>query len=287
MGFRVKDGKVEYSPITDEFKEGLGYIAKLYSEGLIDPDYLTNDRSKVDAKFTGDISGFGFGYQPTTYYNPMNDGTRKVSGIGYLSADGKNHYCFNEAYVRQVTDYTSLAVTTANSNVAGTLKWLDEFYGGEGLMYANYGKEGLSYTMENNEPVFTDYINNNSNGKKRNEMIALTCGVRDSQFPMAQTWDFYKQTLYPWGIESIETWINDAPDTSGIMPPITRTSEETEDYVKYLNPIITYVMEEANKVITGKADIDSWDSVVEKIKTMNIDRILEIQNDAYNRYKDR
>ena len=282
--FQVKDGKVVYGPTTKEFKEGLEYIAKLYSEGLIDMDYLQDTRSKLDAKFTGDLAGFKFGFQPTTYYDTMNDGTKKVAGIGYLkAADGEN-YCFNPAYTQPVLQGVALAVTTNNEDPAGTLKWLDELYGGEGLNYANYGKEGDTYTLVDGEPVFTDKVLKPDNGKTSANMIALTAAVRDSAFPMGQTWQFYKQTLAPWGIEAVENWLADDANTDGIVPPITKTAEENERYSSIMNTVKTYMQEEANKVITGRASVNDWDKVIAQIKTMGIDEATEIQNAAYQRY---
>lgn len=286
-GFYLKDDEVVYGPLMPEYKEALEYVVKLFSEGLIDQDYLLNTRSKVDAKFTGNISGFGFGFQPTTYYAPMNDGTRKVTGIGYLTGKDGKKYCFNEAYVQRASAVTALAITNVNKNVAGTLKWLDELFGGEGMMFANYGKEGETYEIIDGKPVFSETITNNPNGKTQAEMIALTCAVRDGQFPMVTTWDYYKQTLAPWGIEAVETWQKDGADTSCIMPLVSRNAEETEIYANKITPIKTFVEEEVNKVITGKSSMNDWDSVAEKIKNMGIEEILEIQNAAYKRYKDR
>lgn len=285
--FHLKDGKVVYGPTTKEFQEGLEYIAKLYSEGLIDIDYLLDDRSKYDAKFTNNTIGFGFGYQPSTYYPVMNDGTREVAGIGYIAGTDGKKYCFNPAYVQQITT-CSMAVSTSNKNVAGTLKWLDRLYGGDGYMYANFGQEGLSYEMKDGEPVFTEYMTNNSNGKTFAQMVGLTCAVRDSAFPMLQSWDYYRQTLQPWGIKAIETWLADEPDTSCIIPAtMSLSAEESEIYTNAMTQIETYVKEEMNKVVTGKTSADNWPSVVEKINSMGISKVVEVENAAYKRYKDR
>lgn len=285
--FHLRDGKVVYGPMTAEFKEGLTFLARLYKEGLIDPDYLTNDRAKMDAKFTSDTSGFGFGFQPSTYYPGMNDGTRKVAGIGYLKdKDGKN-YCYNSAYTQPVMKSTALAVTTSNKNVAGTLKWLDNLYGGEGMMYANYGEEGKTYEMINGEPTFTEYMTNNPDGKTLAQMVGLTCAVRDSAFPMLQTWQYYKQTLQPWGIDAIKTWMKDEADTSNVLPQISRTQEESGRFSELMNPIKTYMQEQANKVITGSVSSEEWDNVVAKLQEMGIDEAIKIQNDAYERYQKR
>ena len=285
--FHVKDGEVVYGPLTDEFREGLDYIAKLYSEGLIDPDYLSDTRAKMEAKWTQDKVGFGFGYQPSTYYSSMNDGVRKVAGIGALksNADGTN-YSFNSEYIRQVST-ARFAVTSENENVAGTLKWLDELYGEEGIVMGNYGKEGLSFDYVDGEPVFNDYIFNNPNGKTSAHMFGLTCGVQSSNFPMIQTWDFYKQTLQPWGVEAIQNWVADDADTSRILPALSLTGDESETYSRIMNTVKTYMLEEANKVITGRASVADWDAVINQMKNVGIEEAIEIQNAAYQRYMQR
>lgn len=287
--FHLDDNdKVVYGPMTEGFKEGLEYLAKLYKEGLIDPDYLIDNRSKMDAKFTSDKTGFGYGYQPSTYYPVMNDGKREVAGAHFIAGPDGKTYCFNKQYTQQVTAGTSLAVTTANKDVEGTLRWLDELYGGEGYMYANYGKEGVSYEIKDGVPTFTEYMTNNENGKTLAQMVGLTCAVRDSAFPMLQSWDYYKQTLQPWGINAIETWMADEPNTSRVLPAtLSRTTEEGEIYTEVMNQVTTYMLEEANKAITGKTNASDWDSVVKHIEELGIEDVLKVQNDAYNRYKAR
>lgn len=138
--------------------------------------------------------------------------------------------------------------------------------------------------MKDGEPVFTEYMTKNSDGKTLAQMVGLTCAVRDSAFPMLQTWQFYKQTLQPWGVDAIETWMNDNADTSNILQQISRTQEESERFSELMNPIKTYMQEQANKVITGAVSPDDWDQVVAEINKMGIDEVLEIQNAAYERY---
>ena len=41
----VDNGKVVYSPIEDEYREGLAYVNKLYEEGLIYPESFTQDKN--------------------------------------------------------------------------------------------------------------------------------------------------------------------------------------------------------------------------------------------------
>ena len=131
-------------------------------------------------------------------------------------------------------------------------------------------------------------MTHNENGKSLAQMVGLTCGVRDSFFPMLQSWDYYKQTLQPWGVDAIRTWIAAEPDTSRTLPTtLSLTAEEGETYTEIMNQVETYFQEEANKVITGKTSIDDWNKVVEHLKEMGIQEAIDIKNAAYERYQKR
>jgi putative aldouronate transport system substrate-binding protein len=45
-----KDGKVHFGPIEPKYKEAIEWLRKLYSEGLVDPEILTNDSKAFQAK---------------------------------------------------------------------------------------------------------------------------------------------------------------------------------------------------------------------------------------------
>ncbi len=48
---KAEDGRWVYKHVTPEMKELLGFYAKLYAEGLIDPEYLTNTWDVAEEKF--------------------------------------------------------------------------------------------------------------------------------------------------------------------------------------------------------------------------------------------
>lgn len=49
--FALKDdGSIFYGPAQDSYKEYLAFMNKLYSEGLLDPDFMVQDRTNVQSK---------------------------------------------------------------------------------------------------------------------------------------------------------------------------------------------------------------------------------------------
>ena len=284
--FYVDGGKVKYGPMEPEFEEGLRYITRLYSEGLIDTDYLLNDRQKMDSKVLNDRSGFLFAMQPTKYCSSeLNDGEKKVLGIGYLTGPGGKKACFNPMYTQSVIG-TSLAITTACGNPAGVLKWLDNFYGGKGYEYMNFGEEGKDFSWVDGYPKLSDSLLNNPDMDKTSA-IGLAIGAFDSAFPALQDWRYYEQTLSEWGRDSINIWSEDNVDTSGILPSLSFAEEENDKIVQTMSQIESYISAEYNKILVGQSSIDTWANACEQMRKMGIEDIIKIYNDEYKNYCER
>lgn len=283
--FYIDGDSVKYGILEQSFTEALDYIRGLYEEGLIDKDFLLNDRSKMDAKVINNNVGFVYNYQPSNYYGTMNDGTRKIEGIEHLTGPHGDKKCYVPDYANDVTKMAA-AITTANENPVGTAKWLDEFFGGKGLEYMNFGEEGKTFTWDNGYPRLTDNVLHNPDGKDTVGMLAKNISAYESQFPTLQDWRYYEQSLSPWGREAIDKWCNDT-DISGILPPLSFTAEENNTITQIMSQVDTYVEENINKIVVGNQAIESIDEIRTSIKKMGIDKVLKIYNDAYKRYKKR
>lgn len=272
--FYLKDGKIHYGALEDEFVNALAYMAKLYSEGLIDSDYLLNDRSKVDGKVLNDIVGVLYSFQPTNF---ANNG-KAVLGIPHLKgADGKSR-SYHSDYASNTVS-RSIAITTANKNPIGSAKWLDAFYSEKGSEYMNFGQEGVSFEWQDGYPKLIGPALDP-------DTKYLYLGTMESSFPALQDWRYYEQVLSEAGRTSIDTWA-ESGDISGIVPPVSFTDEETENITRVMSQVETYVLEAINKTITGNASVADFENAQEQIRSMGIESVLKNYNDAYVRYQKR
>ena len=71
------------------------------------------------------------------------------------------------------------------------------------------------------------------------------------------------------------------------MPLVTMTEEENNEYTNIMTDIDVYREEMRFKFITGQEPIENLDQYFEQLKSMNIERAIEIQQAAYERYKER
>ena len=153
-------------------------------------------------------------------------------------------------------------------------------------MAFNFGIEGESFEMIDGYPTYTDIVMENPNGLPISQ--AMSTYIRGNyNGPFVQdlryleqyyTLDEQKATLDVWGGTNA---------INHVLPPVTPTSEESREFASIMNEVNTYRDEMTLKFILGTAELSEFDTYVENLKKMGLDRALEIQNAALERYNTR
>ena len=88
---------------------------------------------------------------------------------------------------------------------------------------------------------------------------------------------------YGW-LVLVEKAHRDVDQVVETFPPLVYTAEEAEERSTIYTDISSYLGSMRTRFITGELDIDSeWESHVETVKNMGLDRMLEIDQAAYDR----
>jgi len=283
------EGKVRYGQIENGYRDFLTVFAQWYREGLIDPDLPTLQQLQVSSKITSGVSGASCGAL----------GSRM--GAWILSGRATN-YRFNLAaapapslvkgekpeYVPGMSGagYTGAAITTACRYPDIAARLLDWGYSEEGFLFNNFGIEGLSWKMENGNPIYTDEVMKNPKGWPPAQALAAYARSQESG-PFVQDIRYYEQYMsLPEQKEALRVWASENISKHS-LPPITPTQEEASRYARIMNEINTYVAEMEIKFIIGTESLGNWNNYVNTVKRMGIERALEIQNAALERYHNR
>ncbi|NLM61731.1 MAG: extracellular solute-binding protein [Clostridiales bacterium] len=293
--FFQKNGKVYYGYIEPEFKEYLTLMNDWYNKGYIDREFTT--RGVNFAIFGGDpltqiLNGksaaglFPWGY---TANAKAVDGSTTIEGfyLSPVSAPVRNvgdtiHFRFTSPEAK-----TPNAVSTACENVELVIRLMDYLYTDEGALLMNYGKEGISYTMQDGKPVYTDIILKNPDGFSFDAVLYKYTwfdGVGMGDFK--RLWQGFIGTPAEKALDAYNVWNKDKND---YMLPIalTMTAEEGQEYSVTYGDIQTYVYETIPQFIIGSKPISEFDDFVNQIKAMGIDRCIELQQNALDRYNAR
>lgn len=276
------EGKVNFGPYMDGWKDYVTKMHEWYTEGLIDPDFMATDERMPDMTkvITGATGAFTSLYTyPALYESSSEDPDMNLVPVNppVVNKGDKLHIRLRDSYT---SGNTAISANCENWEIA--MKWLDYLFTEEGALLANYGIEGDTFTFnDEGKPVFTDKIINNDNMTMAQAMDLYLCP--SAGIANWSDWTRELQTLPEKDLTCYDVWSQ--ADMEYTLPTISLTQDESVERAGYYADISTYVKEMTAQFISGAMDIDSnWDNYISTLQSMGIDRCIEITQAAYERY---
>ncbi|MGG1638020.1 ABC transporter substrate-binding protein [Paenibacillus sp. FSL K6-3182] len=289
--FYLNGDKIQYGPLQPAFKDYLARMQKWYKEGLIDPDYASNDNKAKEAKITSGKAAATFGYiggSMGAWLPSLQQADPKamLSAAQYPVMNKGDEPKFTETG----WDYsnTGAVITSANKNPEATIKALDYLFSEEGAMLKNFGIDGTTYTLVDGQPKFTDLIMKNPDGLPIGQAMAKNF-IANYPFPGPDD-DRYNDQYYSLDAqkEAVKAYAKFAKNSASVLiPPVSLTPEEASEFSKIMTDVDTYRSEIVTKLIMGTSSLDSFDKAIEQFKKMGIERAIEIQQAAFDRFNKR
>ncbi len=279
----VKDGQVKYGAYEPEFKDFVAEMAKWYSEGLLDPEFSTQDSKQFDSKMVNDMGGAYYGSLSGNmgkFITARSDDSEYdlVPAPMPKAPDGKVHTGIS-GYGQMVPHGASICST--NENIVETVKWLDWHYSEEGTALYNWGIEGQSYEVVDGKNQFTDLITNNPDGLSKDEADARYAGGVLTQMPIVEDPEvFLALKSLPQQKAASQLWCQ--ADTSWLLSPLYFDSETTTENANIMSEIKTYVAEQFNKYVMGIESMDTFDQFQRQLKNMGIETVLANYQASYD-----
>ena len=276
------DDSVEFYPIIEEYKEGLKWVHKLYSEGIIDQEVFTQDDTMSLGKNQDpNVSRVGFSYNwvPDAVYGKWKDEYIAIAPIAgpdgkrYAGGDknGISAIERNEALISKDCKYPEIAA-----------RWLDEFYTGEASIQNFWGAIG-TVISKNDDGTYT--LNNPPEGTSADAWY-WDSSLRDfgpkyvsknfqSKIKLSpESGDGLKLELSKLGEDYITT----------PYPKVLLSTDEIEELATLETDIYKYIdVTRADWIINGKID-EGWDEYLDRLNGMGLERLIEIRANAYKRY---
>lgn len=270
--------KVYFTPATTTFKKAIAAMHTAYQKGAIDPEYFTQDFTKLLDKInhsTGTITA-------SVTYTPVTIGTTKdeyqvVPAL--VGVDGKKHAELDQdSYARN-----QFEVTTSCKNPAKLLSWVDKFYEPDNSIQAYYGPIGKT-VKKNSDGTYT--LLKDPTGKWVQDDFALKNAFRDWA-PQYGGKELSSKIHFVAGEgDGLRQVIAKKLDkyTGHQYPMLSFTTDEQKELSSLQTDIDGYVNNKyATWVTKGGVDKD-WNSYISQLNTMGLKRYLQIQNKALKRY---
>jgi len=289
----VDNGKIDTGANKDEWKQGLEYLNKLYSDGLISPLTFTQDRAQLqqvienpDAQIIGSVASGSMSMYQTdskrkedmTHLPPLTgpDGvcwsTKRYQGpqnASYVTKDAKDpEVAFR---LLDLMCETELSVTSRFGEFEKDWKFATEADKGTGL----YEDMGIPATI---------LVINNHWGQPQNaEWADSQAAIRPYKYGIGgMTWDGNPYDSQYMTAQAVPFYIDKAPEEVILKVPFT--TEENDRISEILNSLKTYIDESTQRFIVGDMPFSEWDNYVSELNNIGLEEYLEVVQQAYDRY---
>ena len=292
-GMYNDNGTVKYGPAEDAFKEYLKTMRQWYVEGLIDQNFTSfSEWTDPNSRFgkgeigAGPIIGSNAGTTLLTDgYTDDPDFYLETVPAAVLNKGDKPQYGMD---ITAFSRFVTLATSCKNTELA--LRYIDLFFDRDIADLNFYGIEGESYVKNGDEYEFTDAIRHDPNGVGASDKIAEY---------ILKSGEYFGWYNWAYAVPLVKSDDPNAPDLNALqetwkvntdlcMPSnMTMTPEETTEYYTYFTDLQTRTNEYIARAITGQEDLEKYDEFVNSLKSIGLDRCIEIQQAALDRYNAR
>lgn len=279
-GFYQEDGEVKYGPVQPAFRDYLAKMNDWYQKGLIDVDFPARDEDAWKRMLTTGQSG-AIVHSPDTVGAWMSGITDMLGGYSPVLNEGDTiEYRLKTFACRP--PYCA-GITTECKNPEAAMTFLNYGYTEEGWMLYNYGVEGDTYEMVDGVPVFTEKMTNNPEYPSMLDTIAL---YKHHIGPFLRFEHESNPTINAANQVTRKMWTESA-GTSLCLPYTTLTADEGTEKAGIMSQVQTYVDSAVTAFIIGTKSLDEFDAYVADIQAMGIDRAVQIEQAALERYNNR
>lgn len=290
----LENGKIDVAYNKPGWKDGLIYLHKLYSEGLIAPQSLTQDRASLKKMAENPdvpILGAAPAHSPSSFTVVDSPSKRWVDFQPIKPLKGPTGLMTATYVPYDNISNGQFMITKANKHVAESIRWADAFYKLEVGISANIGVQGKDWDMakpgdkgrDEQQSVYT--VINPVTGTQNRTWDGLGLGyLTDKDYYRGLTVKAYpdKEKMY-----YDVTKVNYDPYkqiVDKIVPPLYFTKDESTQVAEVETNLITYMQTMKAKFINGDADINKeWDNYVKTLDGMGLKQYLSIYQQAYDK----
>ena len=273
------DGQWKFASIQAAHKDELDFMKKLYSEGLMDPEFLTSTTDAWTSKMTTDQSFVTWDWigRLDLFYNQVKDANPDYD-LRYANPIGPTG---NIRSLPEIDASWGIAVAN-NKNAEAALKLLDYLTSPSGSELMTVGVEGVNFEWdENGKPVYPELANV--------ETIDIT--VLNEKYGMwlegAYVRPDHRSVYYNYTEREQEAqdMMNEKGSFEPLDPVLNFTNDETSRIADLKTKIQTASEEFNTKyVLDAKYGQEQWDAWVAQADSLGVTELLEIYNAAQARY---
>lgn len=265
----------KFAPLDPGYKEAMQFMNKLYTEGLIPPDFMTISTENWNSMISTDNAFVTIDYvsRIDEFNNVMRE-TNPEFTLAHLPPVAGGTYG-SQLVCNDTLNTSSLSVYSNTKNEDVVKRFIDYLYTDEAIELVSWGEEGVTYEVVDGNKKFKDVKTNAELCKKYGINTAGVGIVKDTDSSIA---------LYS---DELQSAIAEAGEYRTPFDPRPLYTQEEYDNIlgKYSQPLVKYVNEQSAHFILGNRSFDEWDSYTEDIKkNYHVDEIMNFYNEGTKRF---
>ena len=289
MGWYLNNGKVKFGPSEKGYKEFIAQLNQWYKDGILDPDFDTISTSTTQSQVIEGVTGAFYGFIAGSIGKIMNSAELEngfmLAGTQYPVMNKGDEPYFMNSISLVTAPYAAITKNCKNPEVAA--KMMDYFYSEKGAVLKTYGIEGLTYErVDENSVKYTDEIMHNEKGLTPTEALALhtraysaSPGITAKTTVTTSKYDTKEQQ------DAYELYNKYVANGLKTQLPVFEYDIKTAEEVAAIEfDINNYVYENVVRFIKGAESMDKFDDFQKHINELNLKRLKEIKQKAYEKY---
>lgn len=291
----IDNGKATFAPYQPGYKNFVAQMAEWTKLGYIDTGFVTNDLAKIEGNMAKGNSIAAYGWVSTL--NKLTTAAKaeypdyELAACPFPTSERGKISRFQG--VSGEANPTAFAISAKCSQIEKAVSWCDYFYSDEGSILRTFGIEGDTFTIEEKDGekhyVYTEKITDYESQGLNSIAESLYKYVLPANHPGLNQHPDYLAGYYPadMQVEAVEIWnkgVEAARPTLLMTELMAYTKEELQEKTDILEIARPELEVAIYDIILGSKSMDTYDAAVQKAKENGYDRIIEIEQAAYDRY---
>jgi putative aldouronate transport system substrate-binding protein len=279
-------GTFVFTGATDAFRQMIEFVRKLVAEKLIDPESFTQTDDEAVQKLLGEKT-FAISANPQELVQNYRYNLRKqVKGAKIemvpVPIGPAGPVVLGGARLENGVMISSEALKS--DNFVALLQFVDWlWYSDEGQRFARWGVEGVTYTRSGGRYRTKDGISLMGSDPDAPKDLQKDYGFYNGVFAYGGSWELVSSMFGP-----DEQRFQDAMSRRRQLPvdpahPLR--TEEQEQAQLWETPLRDHVTQNTLKFALGKRPLSEWDDYVAELKAKNMDRLVDLHNQARERFE--
>lgn len=286
-----KDGNIVFVPTTDQFKNTLQYMNKLYNENLLDQDCFTQSGADATAKEKNNKTVFSMGGTSYTLDN-FESGKYEVEIIPpMISSDWttKHVKSYSPAAPNKVAFTNTLKYPEA------IIRWFDVNYADQSVsdkvsgLYGisqMLGIEGKNWTYDKATNIYKRLVPSDTNLSETEyfakKVVPGTIACKIALFALPDPSNPAQYMKASQCQKNIFPYLE-----NGLFVELLKFTQEEKERIKLIKTDLeTYVLQMEAKFVGGQESFSNWDVFQKTIKQIGADELISIYQKSYDRNKD-